>query len=226
MARTRRRAWPSRPTARSWSRAVRAENFALARYTAGGALDPSFSGDGLQTTDFGREDGATAVAIQADGRIVVGGRSGDDFALARYDAAGVLDTSFSGDGRLTTDFGGFDSGKDVAIGADGKIVARGHERHAGRRPASTSRWPATSPTVRSTPTFSGDGRQTTDFGGSTYDSGEGVAIQADGRIVVTGYGRRVDTSSAATTRATSSSPATTPTARSTPRSATTATETS
>ena len=81
-------------------------NFALARYTAGGGLDPSFSGDGLQTTDFGAADGATAVAIQGDGRIVVGGSSGGDFALARYDAAGELDPSFSGDGKQTTGFGG------------------------------------------------------------------------------------------------------------------------
>ena len=111
-------------------------DFALARYTAGGALDPSFSGDGVQTTDFGADDGGAAVAIQADGRIVVAGQSGNNFALARYDAAGVLDPSFSGDGRLTTDFSGFDSGKDVAIGADGRssspAPATRPRRHAHR----------------------------------------------------------------------------------------------
>src|SRR6188768_2002106 len=100
-------------------------NFALARYTTDGGLDPSFSGDGRQTTDFGREDRATAVALQADGRIVVGGNSGSDFALARYDANGGLDTSFSGDGKQTTDFGGTDSSNDVAMAADGAIVVVG-----------------------------------------------------------------------------------------------------
>ena len=161
-------------------------NFALARYTTGGGLDPSFSGDGVQTTDFGVEDRATAVALQADGRIVVGGMSGDDFALARYDAAGALDPSFSGDGQQTTDFGGFDSGHDVAIGADGKIVLMG--THApGAADFAVARYTANG---ELDPTFNGIGRVTTDFGrsSSTYDSGEGVAIQPDGRIVVMGYG--------------------------------------
>ena len=167
-------------------------DFAVARYTAAGAPDPSFSGDGVQTTDFGADDAGAAVAIQADGRIVVAGQSGTNVAVARYTAAGVLDPSFSGDGRLTTDFGGFDGGRDVAIGADGKIVVAGASdtsddgtpigdfalaRYLGDGALDTS--------------FSRDGRQTTDFGG-TYDSGEGVAVLADGRIVVAGHGSAVD----------------------------------
>jgi uncharacterized delta-60 repeat protein len=65
------------------------DDFALARYNPGGALDASFSGDGKRTTDFGGDDGANGVALQADGRIVAAGvgRGADgssDFALARY----------------------------------------------------------------------------------------------------------------------------------------------
>ena len=49
------------------------------------------------------------MAIQADGKIVVAGQSptaaATDFALARYNADGSLDTSFDGDGKVTTDFG-------------------------------------------------------------------------------------------------------------------------
>ncbi len=84
-------------------------DFALARYNPNGSLDPSFSGDGKQTTDFGGNDAAIGVAIQGDGKIVtVGGAAGpgfSDFALARYNPNGSLDTSFSGDGKQTTDFG-------------------------------------------------------------------------------------------------------------------------
>ena len=162
-------------------------NFALARYSAGGVLDTSFSGDGLQTTDFGAADGGTAMAVQADGRIVVGGNSGGNFALARYDANGGLDTSFSGDGKQTTDFGGFDSSNDVAIGADGAIVAVGTHAFGDLRAANfaLARYSAGGALVSV---------QTTDFGHSqsTYDSGEGVAIQADGHIVVVGYGQEQD----------------------------------
>ena len=66
---------------------------------APGDLDASFSGDGKQTTDFGDWDHGPAVAIQADGKIVVAGGSGANFALARYNADGSLDTAFSGDGK-------------------------------------------------------------------------------------------------------------------------------
>ena len=73
-------------------------NFVLARYGADGALDPSFSGDGLVTTDLGGTDDGQGVAIQTDGKIVVAGGSGGNFALARYTTGGGLDPSFSGDG--------------------------------------------------------------------------------------------------------------------------------
>ena len=107
-------------------------DFALARYNPDGSLDTSFSGDGKQTTDFlfGAADAANDVAIQANGRIVAvgfasGGATGFDFALARYNPDGTLDTSFSGDGRKRTSFGGSDSANGVALQGDGRIVAVG-----------------------------------------------------------------------------------------------------
>ena len=78
-------------------------DFALARYNPNGSLDPSFSGDGKQRTNFrgvGSFDRATGVALQGDGKIVVVGAGGgdltSDFALARYNPNGSLDPSFSG----------------------------------------------------------------------------------------------------------------------------------
>ena len=66
-----------------------ATDFALARYNPDGSLDTSFSGDGKRRTDFGGDDEANGVALQADGRIVAVGRGlgldgTSDFALARY----------------------------------------------------------------------------------------------------------------------------------------------
>ncbi len=100
-------------------------NFALARYNDDGTLDPSFSVDGWQTTDFGDRDYGHSMALGADGRIVVAGESAVDFALARYNPDGTLDSSFSGDGKATTDVGGLDRAFDVALQPDGKIVAAG-----------------------------------------------------------------------------------------------------
>src|SRR5262245_54341139 len=65
-----------------------------------GALDPTFDGDGIVRTDFGYSgDAAFAVIAQADGKIVAAGKRGAasgraDFAVARYNADGSLDTSF------------------------------------------------------------------------------------------------------------------------------------
>src|SRR3954452_968296 len=71
---------------------------------APGGLDPSFSADGRQTTDFGTGfSRANAVALQPDGKIVVAGYFQQGYGLARYNADGSLDTSFSGDGVQITD---------------------------------------------------------------------------------------------------------------------------
>jgi uncharacterized delta-60 repeat protein len=96
-----------------------------------GDLDPTFGGDGKVTTDFaGGQDQASAVAIQGDGKIVTAGAafvSGNlDFALARYNSDGSLDATFSGDGKVTTDFAGStDQALAVAIQTNGRIVAAG-----------------------------------------------------------------------------------------------------
>ena len=94
---------------------------------APGDLDPGFGTDGKVVTDL-ESAGATAVAIQTNGKIVVGGTSGApdrDFTLARYLPEGSLDPIFDGDGVVTTDFGLFDAVRAVAIQADGKILAAG-----------------------------------------------------------------------------------------------------
>jgi uncharacterized delta-60 repeat protein len=101
------------------------DDFALARYNLDGSLDTSFDGDGKVTTDFGGLDGALGVAIQPDRKIVAAGFTGDDFSLARYNLDGSLDTSFGGDGKVTTDFGGFDQAFEVAIQPNGSVVAAG-----------------------------------------------------------------------------------------------------
>ena len=103
-----------------------AHDFALARYNPNGSLDVSFSGDGKQRTDLGGADGAVAVVLQEDGKIVVAGAYGGGglFALARYNPNGSLDTSFSGDGTTVTAYGS-GGARGVALQDDGKIVVAG-----------------------------------------------------------------------------------------------------
>jgi uncharacterized delta-60 repeat protein len=77
-------------------RRLRVEPLEARRLLAAGMLDPTFDSDGQLTTDFGASDDlGYSVGVQSDGKIVVAGSSYGDFALARYNANGTLDSSFS-----------------------------------------------------------------------------------------------------------------------------------
>ena len=123
-------------------------DMAVARFLPGGALDNAFDGDGRVITDFvGRRDQGNTLLLAPDGSIFVAGfadvttattstLSFRDFAVAKYTPAGALDTSFGGDGKVTTDFAGdTDSVSDLALTPDGKLVAAGTatDRTAGGR---------------------------------------------------------------------------------------------
>jgi uncharacterized delta-60 repeat protein len=168
--------------------------FVLGRFNTDGTLDPSFGSDGKVTTDFGRKGGEAAlgIAIQADGKIVAVGYAGSHrdyrlssgrnprFALARYNPDGTLDTTFGGDGRVTTDmFDGarwrIEAANALAVQADGKIVVAGT---AGVR-GGLVRY-QTDGTLDAS---FGDGGKILDDFASQFTS---VAIQADGKVVAAG----------------------------------------
>jgi uncharacterized delta-60 repeat protein len=70
---------------------------------APGDLDPSFGSGGTVETAIGAESVATGIAIQPDGKILVGGWSHPEkgFALARYRTDGSLDAEFGSGGIVT-----------------------------------------------------------------------------------------------------------------------------
>src|SRR5215468_504855 len=100
---------------------------------ADGDLDPTFGNGGKVKTDFHRSnDLAHGMALQADGKMVVAGitfigisATGGDFAVARYNTDGTLDTSFGVGGKVTTDFGLTDQASSVVVQPDGKIIVAG-----------------------------------------------------------------------------------------------------
>jgi uncharacterized delta-60 repeat protein len=79
------------------------------------------------TTDFtnGSDDTAGAVALQFDGKIVVGGASNGNFAVARYNPDGSLDATFGSEGTVTTNLAGHDQGHALVLQPDGAIVVAG-----------------------------------------------------------------------------------------------------
>ena len=169
------------------------EAFAVARYTAEGLLDQTFSRDGKLRTSFGPSGRAFDVAIQADGKIIVGGigtggPNGSDFALARYQADGALDTTFSGDGKQRTDFGGgVDEAMAIAIQPNRRILLGGSAsppRHDGVFDFGVARY---RPSGKLDLTFSGDGKQRVRFGTNTFDIGNDLALAPNGAILIAGW---------------------------------------
>jgi uncharacterized delta-60 repeat protein len=155
---------------------------------AAGQLDPTFGNAGRVTTAFGAADDiANAAVVQPDGKLVVAGQAWNgtnwDFALARYNPDGSLDTSFDTDGKVTTNFvGGHDVAMGVALMPDGRIVAGGYS-FSGNYDFAVARYNADGSPDN---TFDSDGRATLPVGAGD-DVGQAIALQSDGSIVVTGY---------------------------------------
>ena len=160
--------------------------FSAAAIAAAGDPDPTFSGDGKLRTDFGAGPSAAQAAVrQADGKIVAVGGADGNFLVARYNLDGSLDPSFSGDGRVQTNFTGLDGATDVALQGN-KIVVVGfstddHEGHFGAlraRPLQPGRL-ARHELLRR--------RQADDrLRGRSASEANGVALQGDGKIVAVG----------------------------------------
>ena len=162
-------------------------DIAVARYNTNGTLDTSFAGDGRLTTNFDGHsyDYANAVAVQPDGKIVVAGSSDGDFAAARYNTNGSLDTSFSNDGRFKTGYAdGVELATAVALQPDGKIVIAGWTDLNGSFDFAIARID-TGGTLDSPFSI-----RLTGFGSD--EVAYAVAIQPDGKIVVAGESHEDD----------------------------------
>lgn len=174
-----------------------ASDFVLARYKADGALDPGFGDAGKVRTAFGAssEDAAFAVAVQPDGKIVAGGGSytpnpdsSTDFALARFNPDGSLDSTFGGGtGKVLTNLLRTEFATALAIQSDGKIVAAGMTRLPGRISPRDFDFAVVRYNVDGSldTSFSGDGYDIIRFTAS-YDAPSSVLVQPDGKIVLAG----------------------------------------
>jgi uncharacterized delta-60 repeat protein len=168
-------------------------DFALVRYESTGRIDRSFGDNGRVLTDFsgtGSTDQAFAVAIDSGGKIVVAGYSssaaGVDFAVARYNSDGTLDTSFNSTGKVLTNFGGVDTATAVAIDSDHRIVVAGSSNAGGNHLTydfAVARYDSDGMLDE---TFNKTGLVLTDFGKGSGDFATSAVIQSDGNIVVGG----------------------------------------
>jgi uncharacterized delta-60 repeat protein len=179
---------------------------ALARYNGDGGLDTSFSGDGrapipdepCSATSITGENGV-ALALASSGKLVVAsGRlcysypdnvfRNVDVVVARVNPDGGLDASFGSNGKVVSDFGGFELAQGLALQPDGKAVVVGLHAPGIARPGSDrdfliARYNADGSLDGS---FGDAGRVLTDFGGNAPEGAYGVALQSDGKIVASG----------------------------------------
>jgi uncharacterized delta-60 repeat protein len=157
-------------------------DFVLARYPGDGSLDPAFGGGRVRTDFAGASDSAEGVVEQPDGKLVVAGSSGAQFAFARYNGDASLDSTFNGDGKAVISFGaGFGGANAVAMQPDGRIVAAGEASG----PTSNDLALARLDPSGSLDTTFGGGVVLTDLSGAE-DVGTSLAVQADGKIIAAG----------------------------------------
>ena len=164
-------------------------DFALVRYTTTGKLDASFGRGGKVLTDLGARsvDQAGAVAVQADGKIVAAGKSGEEvwgqFALVRYTTGGNLDANFGRGGKVLSGGAIADIGtaSALAVQKDGKILAAVPSYNPSVNPFELVRYTAGGKPDKS---FGRGGTVLTDLGETAWASA--VALQQDGKIVAAG----------------------------------------
>lgn len=153
---------------------------------APGDLDASFGGgDGWVSTGFQNNSNAVGRAViqQADGKLVVAGYNNYDFALVRYNADGSLDTSFDGDGKVTTTIGAGGRAYSVIQQMDGKLVVAGYNGDGFNGYIALARYNADGSLDAS---FDGDGILSTAIGLPRDDRAYSVIQQTDGKLVVAG----------------------------------------
>jgi uncharacterized delta-60 repeat protein len=164
--------------------------FCITQIGATGLIDDAFGsqGIGVQIVQIGDADTVTAAALQPDGKIVIAGYckvgSQYEICLARLTASGRPDSSFDGNGKLTTTvtLNGSDYALALAIQPDGKIVVAGRCGSFGA--------PSNFCVVRYESdgslddSFSSDGKATTDI--VRDDTINAVALQSDGKIIAAG----------------------------------------
>jgi uncharacterized delta-60 repeat protein len=155
---------------------------ALVRYNTDGSIDNTFGLDGaVLTPNFGAT--ATRVAIQADGKIVIGGGG---FVVGRYNPDGRIDRGFGANGKISGGFGtGNGSLHALAFDQSGRILAAGSISYTGTGNCVFALSRYTTAGLPDT-TFGNNGFVLTSFTGC-LDEANALAIQPDSRLVLGGY---------------------------------------
>ena len=161
-------------------------DFGLVRLLPSGAVDPSFDGDGVATTDFGADESTQSVIVLADGRLVIGGHrttTVTDVALARYLADGTLDTTFGTGGLATADSGATEITEQLIELPNAKLVIGGWTNDANAEDFLLARF---HPDGALDTSFGSSGFIRTDVGSPWNDRCRGVALAGQDLLLTAG----------------------------------------
>ncbi len=170
------------------------DDLAILKLTATGNLDETFGNRGLASVDFsGQFDEATSLAIQTDGRILAAGSTRSagqfDFAVARFNTDGTLDTTYDTDGKQTVEFTNAQNNEAREVKLDpvtGKAVLAGYAFNGNNRNFAIAR--LTTQGGLDT-TFDTDGKVTTDFGGNFDEEANSVVVSSTSIITAGGFAK-------------------------------------
>jgi uncharacterized delta-60 repeat protein len=157
----------------------------LTRLLADGSPDPAFGGgDGVIVSNLPVNGGALDLALAADGRIVLAtGADGGGFLVARLLPDGEPDPSFSEDGVATASVPDAGVARTVLVTPDGGVIAAGDGGRDGGPRSSLVSFQSDGDVD---PGFGADGVVTTDFGTGRRTAVGELALQPDGRLVLSG----------------------------------------
>lgn len=169
--------------------------YCIARFNANGTLDTTFGTGGNTITLLNGTGLTTSLAVQPDGKILMGGyfatsfQNPFDFIVFRYNANGTLDPSWDGDGYAINDFNaGYDYAFTLLIQSDGKTIAAGHATTGGVGGFGMIRYNTNGSLDAS---FGTAGKAVTTFAGGTPQAAEYPAVLAgNGKIVIGRYRNR------------------------------------
>jgi uncharacterized delta-60 repeat protein len=156
--------------------------FAAVRLLPDGSVDNSFGKAGIALVPIGRQAIASAVAIQGNGAVVLGGMaitSRDTFAAARLTPSGSIDTTFGSAGVSTIGPTGVAWG--MVLQPDGKVVLGGEDQADPGQPYMAARVLSNG---RPDYSFGNGGVVSVPIGSYAY--GDAIALQPDGHIVLAG----------------------------------------
>lgn len=179
---------------------IATERFVAVRLNVDGSLDTTFDGDGISITNTGLYGGANCVALQPDGKILLGGNGtiNDKYIVVRLTPTGTLDGTFNNSGKL-----GFVAGPTVndfmrrlAVLPDGKIMVMGNSQYGSG--SSFGSYAVVLVRINANGTFdssfNGNGRVFSYLPGADHANANDFLIQSSGKIIVTGsivlYGNR------------------------------------